>query len=345
MIEKSILVNQTAHSNRNDSRLLWVDLAKSFGLFLVFLGHTLYGGSHFADMINRAIYSFHMPMFFILSGYVTKPETNMFWQYVKKKFNRIVLPALILYVLVLPVFLFLFIDTSNLSFYSFVIRFFYIKGECLGNKPVWFFFCLFQIYILIKILNLPNAKMGGVFLVFVISLLLSFLINVSGVEYFKFLGFDKFVLGLFFYLFGMILKKTKYNNYIFRIGLILLPIWVITGVFLNTKVRMYDMYLGNFWLFIVSGITGSLCFFSLSKIFEFLKDTSIVIVIMKYAKWTVFIVSSHYVLTFMFRLLFEKLLLLNTLVYDISSFCFVTISLVLYYPLCKWLEKHFPILI
>ena len=345
MVGGQIINTPPHHNDSIGSRLLWVDLAKSFGLFLVFWGHTLYGGSQVADVINRAIYSFHMPMFFILSGYVTKPDSNTFWQYVRKKFNRIVLPALILYVLALPVFLLLFIDTSNLSFYSFAIRFFYIKGECLGNKPVWFFFCLFQIYILIRLLDLPNAKMGRLILVFAISLLLSFLFYISGVEYFKFLGFDKCVLGLFFFVFGMILKKTKYNNNIFRIGLILLPIWVITGIFLNTKVRMYDMHLGVFWLFIVSGITGSLCFFSFSKVFEQFKSKMIVRNIMKYAKWTVFIVSSHYVLSSLFHLIFEQLLFLNTYIYDVTSLCFVFVALVLYFPICKWLEKHAPIII
>ncbi len=328
-----------------ETRLYWVDLAKSFGLFLVFWGHTLYGGSHVADVINRAIYSFHMPLFFILSGYVTKPDTNSFWQYVIKKFKRIILPSFILYVLTLPVFLWLFIDTSSITLYSFITRFFYIFGECFGDKPVWFFFSLYQIYILIKLLNLPNAKIGKMIIVLVFSLLFSFLFYISGVGYFKFFGFDKCVLGLFFYVFGMILRKTRYENYILRIGLILLPIWLITGVLLNAKVRMYDMHLGNFWFFIVSGITGSLCFFSFSKLFELFKNKLIVQNIMKYAKWTVFIVSSHYVLSFLFHFLFEKLQLLNTIYYDVVSLCFVIIALVLYFPICKCMEKHAPIII
>ena len=65
-------------------RLKWVDAAKAIGLFLVFWGHILYGGSSIGSVINRAIYSFHMPMYFILSGYVLRPESKPFNEYIRK---------------------------------------------------------------------------------------------------------------------------------------------------------------------------------------------------------------------------------------------------------------------
>ena len=331
-------------NKQNEGRLLWVDLAKSFGLFLVFWGHSLYGGGQVADVINRAIYSFHMPMFFILSGYVTKPDQNTFWQYAKKKFCRIVLPALILYILAFPVF-FILVDRPDLSLLSFIERIFYIKGECLGNKPVWFFFCLFQILIMVKLFDLPNYRVRGLVIMGVCSLVLSYLIYISKLSFFKLLGFDKCVLGLFFYVCGMMLKSAVLNKHIIRIGLILLPIWIVTGVFLNVKVRMYDMHLGSFWLFVLSGITGSLFFFSFCKIFEKFKTIPIVSTIGEYARWTVFIVSSHYILSYIFLQFFVKLSLLNTYIHVITSFCFVLIALLLYYPICRWVDKHIPVLI
>ena len=39
---------------------------KGVGILLVILGHCML----FENPINRIIYSFHMPLFFILSGYV-----------------------------------------------------------------------------------------------------------------------------------------------------------------------------------------------------------------------------------------------------------------------------------
>lgn len=46
------------------TRLDWVDELKAFGLALVFLGHC------FIPRVDATVYMFHMPLFFILSGYV-----------------------------------------------------------------------------------------------------------------------------------------------------------------------------------------------------------------------------------------------------------------------------------
>ena len=46
-------------------RLLWPDITKTVGLYLMILGH---GGLYGTETIQQFIYSFHMPLFFILSG-------------------------------------------------------------------------------------------------------------------------------------------------------------------------------------------------------------------------------------------------------------------------------------
>ena len=51
-------------------RLEWVDISKGIGILLVIIGHCVYiGGS-----IHNWIFSFHMPLFFILSGMFIKDE-------------------------------------------------------------------------------------------------------------------------------------------------------------------------------------------------------------------------------------------------------------------------------
>ena len=59
-------------------RLAWIDIAKAIGIVLVVIGHTGRGlsGPAFSDekellsIIDQAIYAFHMPLFFILSGII-----------------------------------------------------------------------------------------------------------------------------------------------------------------------------------------------------------------------------------------------------------------------------------
>ena len=49
----------------NQGRLQHIDIAKGIAICLMVYGHTNSYGMSF-------IYSFHMPLFFILSGYLTK---------------------------------------------------------------------------------------------------------------------------------------------------------------------------------------------------------------------------------------------------------------------------------
>ena len=53
-------------------RLQWIDTAKGIGIFLVVLGHAIRPGMiaiPWCDFLFRLIYAFHMPLFFLLSGY------------------------------------------------------------------------------------------------------------------------------------------------------------------------------------------------------------------------------------------------------------------------------------
>lgn len=53
----------------NTKRIDWIDVAKGVGIFLMVMGHT-----SMPDAVNRWIYSFHMPLFFLLSGLVFNPD-------------------------------------------------------------------------------------------------------------------------------------------------------------------------------------------------------------------------------------------------------------------------------
>lgn len=50
-------------------RYYWLDWAKVIGLYLMVLGHT--GGGLF--FWGKWLYSFHMPLFFIISGILAPP--------------------------------------------------------------------------------------------------------------------------------------------------------------------------------------------------------------------------------------------------------------------------------
>lgn len=59
--------NQIVTSKKE--RLHWLDYSKTIGMYLVVLGHVLKDN---AQLFKVVIYSFHMPLFFFLSGFLYK---------------------------------------------------------------------------------------------------------------------------------------------------------------------------------------------------------------------------------------------------------------------------------
>ena len=320
-----------------EGRIKWVDTAKALGVFLVFWGHLLYDGSSVGSVINRAIYSFHMPMFFILSGFVAKQNKASFLEFIKSKFSRILLPAILLYLLTMPLY-FLTLDYSTASLKSIIIKIFYLYGSCAYNRPIWFFICLFQVLVLARLINLTALRSKWIVVVLLLSLIISYTSYASGIKYFSILGLDKLVLALFFYTAGVFLKRLKYERLIKGIGYISLPIWVVTGLILNDKVGMYGMHLDNYWFFIASGLSGTLVFFAICKELDWFDS------LREYSSWTIFIIGSHYLLVRGFRSLALICSFDGTIIYDVLSFCLLIIMMAVYKPVCKFIDKRVPVL-
>ena len=77
-------------------RIVWVDIAKAVAIIAMILGHEVDGTS-----LHIWIFSFHMPIFFILSGYTSHIVTS--WkdwrQQMRKLAVRILIPALLMVIL------------------------------------------------------------------------------------------------------------------------------------------------------------------------------------------------------------------------------------------------------
>lgn len=64
--------------------MVWVDFLKGLAIILVVIGHNA------NDDIKEFIYSFHMPLFFIMSGFLFSPKPIK--QYFRKSVKRLVIP-------------------------------------------------------------------------------------------------------------------------------------------------------------------------------------------------------------------------------------------------------------
>lgn len=88
-------MSSIASTPKFGSRIPWVDVAKGLGIVLVFYGHLVQffrGPDTPAGVVQmRWIYSFHMPFFFLLVGYVYKDRGLSFEQFLKRQlFTRLV---------------------------------------------------------------------------------------------------------------------------------------------------------------------------------------------------------------------------------------------------------------
>lgn len=88
--------------NMQKRRIDWIDCAKGIGILLVIFGHSLTGsGSLIEYLLLAAIFSFHMPLFFILSATTFKFSDSIetFKTKTVKAFRHLVLPALVIYLI------------------------------------------------------------------------------------------------------------------------------------------------------------------------------------------------------------------------------------------------------
>ena len=73
------------------SRIKYFDLVRAFGIILMIMGHVGFGNE-----FDHWIHAFHMPIFFIISGYFYSPEKSKNWlKNTQKKIKTIIVPYII----------------------------------------------------------------------------------------------------------------------------------------------------------------------------------------------------------------------------------------------------------
>lgn len=89
------------------SRLEWLDVLKCLAMLLVVVGHAVPKSEE--DTLGYYIYSFHMPLFFIISGmtfYLQMKKRNLdFASLLKNKAKTLIVPYFILNLLTIPIWL------------------------------------------------------------------------------------------------------------------------------------------------------------------------------------------------------------------------------------------------
>ena len=88
-------------------RIVWLDSLKGLGIFLVIFGHLLP-----ASVLTQYVYAFHVPLFFVVSGYLFDRRRYGFRQLVLRRLRTLIVPY---FVFATVSFLFWFVVVRGLS--------------------------------------------------------------------------------------------------------------------------------------------------------------------------------------------------------------------------------------
>lgn len=318
-------------------RIEWIDTAKGLGLFLVVFGHLLAIGTW--KNLKNAIYSFHMPMYFILAGWLIKPKDQKFLVFLKEKFFRLLLPTIVYLLVCLPLSIKLQLD-AGASVQSILYTTFYFKGKLFFDVPVWFLIVMFEVVVIAKIIHLDKYKTWAKLLTSLICFGLAYVFY--RVFSFPYFGIDRAVLCMGFYSLGGVLKaihsKIKSKDLTTLISIICAMLWILFSALIKERVSIYSFKLDNYFFFIITGICGSIMWFKLSSLLTDCKPLS------KLEQNTLFVLGTQYYWYYFVREHSKILSIYNTYVGNILAIFFTILSMIIYYFLTDPVNKYFPFL-
>ncbi len=326
----------------------WVGIVKSIGVFLVFIGH-IWSHSRL-EMIYKAIYSFHMPLFFILAGFLFSSK-DTFMEMTKKKLFRVLLPGLFYNILFSPLY---FVYTEKIDISEFISGLFFFRGEVTANPPCWFFFTLFFTFIVAKLVRVDRNKAWVNLMISLLSFGIGYVLFRHVAVKNDFFGVKELFPALGLFSFGIIVRKLDLSGKVERNRIASFItftvsgiIWFIFGLRLNGKVAFYGADFGNYLYFVISGIAGSVALICLVIFITSFKplDKAFSKINNYPSAGSILLIGSHY----FFMMMYVSYMVIDgyekTLVFDIVSPIFVLITLIIYYPVYKFCSKRLPFLV
>lgn len=262
-------------------RIEYIDIARGIGILLVVLAHNDFG--FISQYGHEVIYSFHMPLFFFLSGYFVKTDIS-FLEFFKKRFHSLLKPFLF------TLFLIYFTSVSfeKMAFGTALRRIgksLYGTGVYIDWVQLWFLPNLFVVslyaflfIVLVGKLNNRWLRLGILTATLAVSVpflksFYPFSVSLLGKDYALFglpFSLDLVLLSGFFFILGsemrQLTKETTFDNYFLLagtgIGVFASNYFIDSPIDFNT--RLYSSFLIN----TAEAIVGILFALALSRQIE-----------------------------------------------------------------------------
>jgi polysaccharide biosynthesis protein PslL len=272
-------------------RELWIDIAKGLGIITVVMGHS---GN---ELAHHYFFWFHMPLFFMLSGYTFKAHTNTneFLLWFKKRAKQLLIPYISFAIIITVVKFGIDITQGNLNILSLVkdsIRIVYGGQLLRGQYAVfWFITCLFLTQLVFALIVMRFKEIKTQLLIVGIAFLFahveSKLLTVHNIPIPW--NADVTLLALTYYSFGFYTRRFLINiiqRHLTTIVLLIISIMLIIGnhfeIFtyeLDLKYRIYnnlllDLVIPLSFITTICGISYWISKLPIAKIFATLGTMS-----------------------------------------------------------------------
>ena len=125
-----------------------VDIAKGIGILTVVLCHNwiLYDNR---GELSRIVFSFHMPLFFFISGLFFKPD-QPFKSFITNKADALLKPF---FVVLTGLLIFNYLSHQPINVLTELAKIVYASGTSVSLTPMWFLSHLFAVFILAWVFN------------------------------------------------------------------------------------------------------------------------------------------------------------------------------------------------
>lgn len=261
------------------NRIEYIDIAKGLGMILVVIGHCINGKTFPGTWIN----SFHMPLFFILSGLCfSEKKYPTFLPFLKKRVKTLLLPCIYFSVLVTSL--------STLTHSKFT---FHRLIEQTLPGALWFVFILFLAEIVYYFIQQYNKKKIYTFICLFLCLLIGITLNRVGFKLSH--SLCSTFTATFYYGLGHILKNNIYQLSLYNKKILFVSLSLcLPGILVLITNQSIDLCGNNIpnpeLLYIIVSISGSLGLMILSTL-KF--NPNIKKIILYIGKNTLVILSLH----------------------------------------------------
>ncbi|MGE5462843.1 MAG: acyltransferase family protein [Syntrophothermus sp.] len=266
-------------------RIEYIDIARGIGILLVVMGHNDF--ALVSPLLYKLIYSFHMPLFFFLSGYFLNPNAE-FWSFLRKRFNSLLKP----YFFTIFMIYFMSISFGRISFETVIgrtIKALYGAGHYLDWVQLWFLPHLFVVslyaYFFYKTAGRINNRWVRwlILLVtlFIASLYLQtfypFKISVLGKGYELFglpFSLDLVLLSGFFFILGSETRMLRLDDVFSKLFLLLITgaAMILLNLFFPARIDFNTRLFESFLVNTVEAVVGIVFILALSRQLELHTD-------------------------------------------------------------------------